>query len=813
MKLFRFLPAIKALPAPKRRLLLCAALAVLLLAVAAFAEFLCPYDPAAQIFPTLEGPSLAHPAGTDRYGRDLFSRLLMGLQTSVFSALALVGIVVILGTALGMLCGYRGGRLDGIIMRLADLCLAFPGLVLALAAAALLGGGVRNGVLALALVNWPKYARIARSQTLALKNTDYVAAARLAGDNARELLLRHILPNALGPILVTATLDIGAMVMELAALSFLGLGAQPPTAELGSMMSENRSMMQTYPWVVMGPGIAIFLAVAVFNLLGEAVRDALDPGKKEEPVRQKKKSGKKKKALALLLGTCCLLGIFLPPLGEKKGNSPAAQDAKTTFVLGDTTFNSENEEPDVNPHNAYSGWACIRYGIGETLFRYSETMELEPWLAAGWEQIDTLTWQITLREGISFSSGRPLIGESVKECLEHLVQVHPRAAGDLMLDTITAQGQTVTIRTTSPNPTLLHGLSDPYSCIIDMEEGVKEGMVTGTGPYVPVSLISGQELHLIRNEQYWNGQPGFEKITVLTITDGDTLTMALQSGEIDGAYGLPYVSYSLFEQGDYTFSSCATSRAFLLHMNFESPVTSHKAVRQAIAMGIDKDRFVQDLLGGHGYPADGAFPQGFAFSGKVTAKEYDPEGAKKLLAENGWIDQNGDGIREKGGQPLTLRWLTYSSRQELPLLAESAQASLKELGIQVEIISTADHNTRRQDPTAWDVYASAMVTAPTGDPAYFFATHCLDSSVANNGHYHNDALEELAAQLSRTFDDDQRSQLSQQMQQILLDDDAFVFCSHLQMSLVCRKGITGLTAHPCDFYEITAALAPTGETK
>ena len=131
----------------------------------------------------------------------------------------------------------------------------------------------------------------------------------------------------------------------------------------------------------------------------------------------------------------------------------------------------------------------------------------------------------------------------------------------------------------------------------------------------------------------------------------------------------------------------------------------------------------------------------------------------------------------------------------------------------MEIIRTADHNTRRQDPTAWDVYASAMVTAPTGDPAYFFATYCLDSSVANNGHYHNDALEELAAQLSRTFDDDQRARLSQQMQQILLDDDAFVFCSHLQMSLVCRKGITGLTAHPCDFYEITAALAPTGETK
>ena len=812
MKLPYSFPSLAALPAQKRRLFLCAALAALLLLTAALAEFLCPYDPSAQIFPILEGPSLAHPAGTDRYGRDLFSRLLMGLQTSVFSALALVGIVVTVGTAVGMLCGYRSGRLDGMVMALSDLCLAFPGLVLALAAAALLGGGVRNGVLALALVGWPKYARIARSQTLALKNTDYVAAARLAGDNALELLLRHILPGALGPILVTATLDIGAMVMELAALSFLGLGAQPPTAELGSMMSENRSMMQTYPWVVMGPGVAIFLAVAIFNLLGEAARDALDPVRKKEPIRRREKNRGTKKSLALSLAVCCLMAVLLPSGAEKALPAAPGKD-KTTFVLGDTTFNSENEISDVNPHNAYSGWACIRYGIGETLFRYSETMEPEPWLASGWKQIDSLTWEITLREGISFSSGRPLTAESVKECLEHLVQVHPRAKGDLMLDTITAEGQNLTIRTFSPNPTLIHCLSDPYSCIIDMEEGVKEGMVWGTGPYVPVSLISGQELHLIRNEQYWNGQPGFEKITVLTITDGDTLTMALQSGEIDGAYGLPYVSYPLFEQGGYTFSSCATSRAFLLHMNFESPVTSHKAVRQAIAMGIDKDRFVQDLLEGHGYPASGAFPQSFAFSGKVAAKDYDPEGAKALLTQNGWIDEDGDGIREKEGQKLCIRWLTYSSRQELPLLAQSAQASLKEIGIQVEIISTADHNARRQDPAAWDVYANAMVTSPTGDPAYFFATHCLDTSPANNGHYHSDALEELADQLSRTFDSDERARLSQQMQQILLDDDAFVFCSHLQMSLVCRDDFTGFTAHPCDFYEITAALAPKSSQK
>ena len=267
----------RAFTGKRARLLFCAALTALLLAVVAFAAFLCPYDPNAQIFSSLEAPSLAHLCGTDRYGRDLFSRILVGLQTSVISTLSLVVLISVLGTALGILSGYLGGLVDTLIMRLCDLCLAFPGLVFALAIAALLGGGMQNAVLALATVSWPKYARIARSQTLTLQERDFIASARLAGCTTGQVIRRHILPNCLGPILVTAMLDIGTMMMELAGLSFLGLGAKPPTAELGNMMSGGRSMLQTYPWVILCPGAAIFLAVVIFNLLGDTVRDLLDP--------------------------------------------------------------------------------------------------------------------------------------------------------------------------------------------------------------------------------------------------------------------------------------------------------------------------------------------------------------------------------------------------------------------------------------------------------------------------------------------------------------------------------------------------------
>ena len=260
----------------KKRLFFFLLLTALLMFVVIFAEQICPYDPNAQVFTTLEPPSAAHPAGTDRLGRDLLSRILVGLQTSVVSTLTLVAIITAAGTAVGVVCGHLGGVVDSLMMRVSDVCLAFPGLVFALAIAALLNGGTISAVIALTAVSWPKYARLSRGQTLAVRQEDYIAAARLSGDSTLQILVRHVLPGIGSQILVTAMLDVGTMMMELAALSFLGLGARPPAAEWGSMMSGGRSMLQTWPWVVLTPGIGIFVTVAVFNLLGDALRDYLE---------------------------------------------------------------------------------------------------------------------------------------------------------------------------------------------------------------------------------------------------------------------------------------------------------------------------------------------------------------------------------------------------------------------------------------------------------------------------------------------------------------------------------------------------------
>lgn len=262
----------------KIRLILFSSLAVLLVLIAIFGEHLCPYDPYLQDLRNAKAaPSLAHIFGTDRYGRDMLSRLIIGAKASILSTLLLVSVITIIGTIVGIICGWSGNWLDTLLMRISDLFLAFPGLVFALAIAAVLGGGIHNAVIALAAISWPKYARIARSQTLSQKDSLYLDVARISGCSTFTLIMRHILPNIFGPILVTAMLDIGTMMMELAGLSFLGLGAKPPVAEWGSMMSDTRNLLTTQPWVTLSPGLAIFLSVAVFNLLGDSIRDWLDP--------------------------------------------------------------------------------------------------------------------------------------------------------------------------------------------------------------------------------------------------------------------------------------------------------------------------------------------------------------------------------------------------------------------------------------------------------------------------------------------------------------------------------------------------------
>lgn len=507
---------------------------------------------------------------------------------------------------------------------------------------------------------------------------------------------------------------------------------------------------------------------------------------------------KKKFIAAVLAGAVMISGLSVSVMADKE----------KTFVYGTTGYSEEMGDAGLNPHDNYSGWSALRYGVGETLFKYNDNMEVEPWLATDYEFVDDTTVKITLRNGVKFSSGRTMDAQAVKECLENLVKVHDRAPSDMKIDYIDADGLTLTIYTTEPCPAIINYLGDPYGAIIDMEYGVQgEGgnaNVAGTGPYI-AEKVTPTQIDLVKNENYWGGDVKVDKVTVKSFSDGSALTAALQTGDIQGTYGLQYDNYALFDGNpEYTINSCATSRCFFGQFNFESEIMQDQNIRKAIEMGIDKEGFCSVIMEGRGLPAKAAFPDSFSYGNEaVETVSYDPEGAKKLLEESGWKDTDGDGCADKDGQKLTIDWLTYPTRLEQPKLAEYAQATLKEIGIDVVVNNTSDHMTYAADGN-FDVYVSSTTTAPTGDPEYFFTSTVVGPK--NYGKYENKEVTALTEKLHQAFEPEERAKLATELQQKILDDDGFFFVSHLNMGIVTKSNVKGMAAHPCDYYEITADL-------
>ena len=251
-------------------------IAVAWIVVAIFAPLIAPYDPLAQNFVISQAPSGAHLFGTDELGRDVLSRVIFGSRVSVPIALLLVTLAALIGGLIGGVAGYFRGIVDGFSMRMVDLVFAFPPIILAMVVAAVLGRGLQNAALAIVVVAWPSYARVVRGLVLSVGDSEYVESARLLGSSARRTLFRDVLPNVAGPVLVLATLDLANAILLLSGLSFLGLGAQPPQAEWGSMVADGAQYFQWW-WIGTFPGLAIFTAVLAFNFLGDSLRDLFDP--------------------------------------------------------------------------------------------------------------------------------------------------------------------------------------------------------------------------------------------------------------------------------------------------------------------------------------------------------------------------------------------------------------------------------------------------------------------------------------------------------------------------------------------------------
>ena len=253
-------------------------LVIMLVVLGAFPQVFAPFSPYAQTLSDRgAAPSAPHPFGVDQVGRDILSRVIYGARIALLVGLSATGISLLVGVAVGATAGYFGRTVDTVLMRIVDALMAFPVLVLLIAAAAAIGPGLRNLIIIIGLTTWAQYARVVRGEVLSLRERDFVTAARAVGATSARIIVRHLLPNMLGPIIVLASLSVAGVILLESALSFLGLGAEPPTPSWGSMLSDGRTYILSYPGIAFFPGLAITIVVLAFNLLGDGLRDAVDP--------------------------------------------------------------------------------------------------------------------------------------------------------------------------------------------------------------------------------------------------------------------------------------------------------------------------------------------------------------------------------------------------------------------------------------------------------------------------------------------------------------------------------------------------------
>lgn len=442
----------------------------------------------------------------------------------------------------------------------------------------------------------------------------------------------------------------------------------------------------------------------------------------------------------------------------------------------------------LDPANGYSGWYLVRYGIGETLFRLDDDMEAVSWLADGYERTGENQWKIAIKDNITFQNGKKMTPQEVKKSLDRVIKLNKRAAITLKVTDIQAGEDYIILKTSEENPTLIRDLCDPFAAIIDVENENQDTSPIGTGPFIIREFNSKNTTTLIKNENYWDGEVKLASVKVMTVKDSDTLSMALQSGEIDIAQGLSYSMVNLF-RGDesYKVDTVDTSRAIVLYFNQSNGILQDPSVRSAINMAINKEEYCKIILRGEATPATGAFPDD-----ELETVKYDLEKAKEIIEASGYTA--GD---------LKLQLVTYSQRRELTTTAECLQSDLKAIGVEasIEISDNIDELVSYGD---FDLCLYSNITSSTGDPGVYISNAMATDGAANYGGYSNEKADELISIMNQEFDSDIRKALGDEIQQIVLNDNGYGFIGHMRMSFVMKNNVTGISPHPTDYYQFTA---------
>ena len=486
----------------------------------------------------------------------------------------------------------------------------------------------------------------------------------------------------------------------------------------------------------------------------------------------------------------------------------------STLKVGVTNF-ADSLEPTEN----YFGWVVMRYGMGETLAKFDEKMNVQPWLAESWKiSDDHLTWTFKIRDGVKFSNGKDLTAEAVKASIERAFAKNKRAETFFKYKEIKADGQNLIITTEKPEPNMPGFLADPLFLIVDTTaEGERDFAKQGpicTGPYVCESFTKEKAV-MKKNPHYWDGEVPYETVEIPSIDDPNTRAMALQSGEVDMAVNIGAGDIGLFsDTSKFHVDRIASLRVVLARIN-QKGVLGDPKVRAAFISMCDRKSYNEIILKGTFIEGKAPIPPSmdYGFDQLTDPNHYDVERAKKLLDEAGWKDTDGDGIRDKDGKPLSVDFVVYNSRAELPIYAEAVQADAKKVGIDVKIKSV-DYNLidKMGINGEYDLLISNITTANTGDPEIFlnwyWRTNKDGDNPQNGSGYSNPALDAKFAELSTEFDKAKRRQLMIDIQQIIMNDGAGLFLGYPETNIISSTKITGATMYPSDYYWVTNKIRP-----
>ena len=494
-------------------------------------------------------------------------------------------------------------------------------------------------------------------------------------------------------------------------------------------------------------------------------------------------------------------------------------DEKAAPVTDTLKFGVTNFADSLEPTDNFFSWVVMRYGLGECLVKFDDKMNAVPWLAESWQiSDDKLTWTFKINDKAVFSNGDKLTAEIAKESLERTFAKSTRAQSFFTYAEIKADGQNLIIKTDKPVPTLPGMLADPLFLIINTKvtdrDYAKEGPIC-TGPYM-VKTYDKSKAVMVANPNYWNGSVPFKTVEIPTIDDPNTRGMALQSGEIDMAINIAAGDLELFKNSKYTISEIASLRTVLAQMNMnEGKPLADPKVRAALISCLDRETYNKVLLKDTFIPGKAPVPPSldYGFDQLTDPNTYNVERAKKLLAEAGWKDTNGDGYVDKNGKNLELDFVYYSGRAELPLYAEATQADAKNIGIKVNM-KNVDYNVL--DPMRrngeFDLIISNILTANSGDPEvylnWYWKTNVNGSQPQNATGYSNPQFDALSDQLAVEFDPAKRRDLMIKMQQILLDDGVALFFGYPKTNMVSKSFLSGAHIKPADYYWLTNEIKP-----